>query len=166
MSDSKETLMKETFAWVNAAKDKAVLGDLEAYQAVIATDKQVLGSPVPQHVWFDDIDATWEAIGWFAALWLPPLSGCAESRWMILNANRLIQAVMLHVRLEHTPIHQHLYTVKKLLEAEIAQPGSLFTAMMASPDAHVAQEAKLAQENRSNPWFGGLIQALLCLRDW
>jgi hypothetical protein len=165
-SGTKGEAIHMTFAWVNTATDAPVSGNLTDRQDLSANGKQPLVSPVPQHVRFDHIEATWEAAGRFAAQWLPPLSGCAESRWMILNANLLVQAVVVHVRLEYAPMHQHLSTVKSLLEAEAEQPGALFAVMMQSQDAHVAQEASRAQEHQSDPWFGGLRQALLCIRAW
>lgn len=155
-----------TFAWVNTATDAPVSGQLEERQDRSVHGPQARVAPVPQHVRFDHLEATWEAAGRFAAQWLPPLSGCAESRWMIFNANQLVQAVILHVRRAYAPRHQHLSTVKSLLEAEAEHPGDLLTAMRQSPDAHVAQEASRAQEHQSDPWFGGLGQALLCVRPW
>lgn len=124
------------------------------------------GAAMPPHVRFDHIEATWEAAGRFAEQWLPPLSGSADSREMIFNAKQLILAVILHVRLAYAPCHQHLSTVKQLLEAEARQPGCLFTVMRQSPERHVVHEASRAQEHQANPWFGGLRQALLCVRDW
>ena len=115
---------------------------------------------------FDHLEATWEAVRQFATSWLPSLSGCADSRWMILNAQQLIQAVILHVRLAYAPPDHHLYTVRTLLETEAASPGALTAMMLQSPARQVVQEARRLQEHQDDLWFGGLSQALLCVQAW
>lgn len=158
--------MQRTWARDHTAQDTSVLGQSEARPALDMHGGSTRRAPVPPHWWFDEIEATWEAAGQFARKWLPPLSGCAESRGMILNAMQLIQAVILHVRLTYAPLHHHLAIVHQLLQAEADRPGSLFAAMMTSQAPEVAQEAWHAQANQANPWFGGLSQALLCARAW
>ena len=147
---------------VHASSDEVLSDD----QNLISNKERTPASPVPYHLRFDHIDLTWDAAGSISNECMPQLSGSFESRVMLLNAKKLIQAVILHVMIECPPTQQHLNTVKKLLEAEVEQPGVLFSAMMASKDSRVSEEAKRAHGNRHNPWFGGLSQALLCVRNW
>jgi len=153
-------------AGINSTTDASGTKTCAGGQDRLAHGQHALGEPVPHSYRFAHIEATWEGAGRFAAQWLPPLSGSADSRWMICNAHRLIQAVLLHVRMTYAPRDQHLYTVRALLEAEAEYPGSLFAVMLQSTETHVVQEVRRTQEHQTDPWFGGLSQALLCVRPW
>jgi hypothetical protein len=78
-------------AGINSTTDASVTKTFAGGQDRLAHGQHALGEPVPHYYRFTHIEATWEGAARSAAQLLPPLSGSADSRWMIFNAHHLIQ---------------------------------------------------------------------------
>ena len=112
---------------------------------------------------FGDISPTWEAAGQFVEQWVPGLSGCADSRFKIKSAKKLLQAIVLHYRLTRPAALCNRDEVEAALMAATRSFSPLFHELSSSKDHMVVNVAIDVAANIDDPWYGGVGQALMCL---